>query len=262
MSVAPVRSATSAKSRSRFTAFTLVELLVVIGIIAILVAVLLPSIGAARAQARTIQCQSNERQLFLACVAFATDHKGMLPCPSHVADVPTDPEVGRLCVWGMDRVGVANFTVGGLWKYIGEAATRAAIVWCPADNAEISAVSGKQPKLDRNMTYSFNNNIYVQYPAPRRGLNFRDVSQPSEKIMVWEEVSPNDARCLDPLNTKPLSNNDDRPSGRHGNVDSLQYGTPAYLAAGRGNFCFFDGHLELISPDRLMATPTLYGPLQ
>jgi prepilin-type N-terminal cleavage/methylation domain-containing protein len=59
-------------------AFTLVELLVVIGIIAILIAVLMPALSRARDQARGVQCSSNMRTLMLAGLMFAQDHKGQL----------------------------------------------------------------------------------------------------------------------------------------------------------------------------------------
>src|SRR5665213_2701693 len=57
-------------------AFTLVELLVVIGIIALLIAILLPMLNNAREQARRIQCLSNVRQLTTAWLAYAGENKG------------------------------------------------------------------------------------------------------------------------------------------------------------------------------------------
>ena len=65
--------------RRRVRAFTLTELLVVIGIIALLISILLPSLSAARANAQALRCQSNLRQWALAMHLYANDNHGYLP---------------------------------------------------------------------------------------------------------------------------------------------------------------------------------------
>jgi prepilin-type N-terminal cleavage/methylation domain-containing protein/prepilin-type processing-associated H-X9-DG protein len=78
--------------RSRH-AFTLVELLVVIGIIALLISMLLPALNKARDSGRTVACLSNLRQLGMSLANYAADNKGYA-YPMKYNDVPGQPGTG------------------------------------------------------------------------------------------------------------------------------------------------------------------------
>lgn len=64
---------------NRRRAFTLVELLVVIGIIAVLIGILLPALGRAREAGNRTQCLSNMRQQFVAMTSYAAANRGQMP---------------------------------------------------------------------------------------------------------------------------------------------------------------------------------------
>lgn len=78
-------------NRRRASAFTLVELLVVIAVIAMLVAILLPSLSNARRQARDTKCMANMRQWGTGLMMFAMENNDIVPWDGPVADNPGYP---------------------------------------------------------------------------------------------------------------------------------------------------------------------------
>jgi prepilin-type N-terminal cleavage/methylation domain-containing protein/prepilin-type processing-associated H-X9-DG protein len=76
----------------RKRAFTLVELLVVIGIIALLISILLPALNRAREQANAARCLSNLQQLGAAFLGYTEDNRGMMPRPAPGSGADELPE--------------------------------------------------------------------------------------------------------------------------------------------------------------------------
>ena len=153
------------KLRKRIKGFTLVELLVVIGIrIAVwLTSMLLPALNRARQQAISTQCLSNLKQVGNACLIYANENQGWLP-PGASADLTGgDQTPERFADWGtsgatlQERFGISL----ALAKYLGvvnpQILTTAQnppavpVLYCPADNQTVDGV-------DIDPTYLLTNN--------------------------------------------------------------------------------------------------------
>jgi prepilin-type N-terminal cleavage/methylation domain-containing protein/prepilin-type processing-associated H-X9-DG protein len=89
-------------------AFTLVELLVVISIIALLIAILLPSLSKARKQAKKVVCQTNMRSLSQAAFAYSTEWGVYPPSISNFADSSNPTIRGLRTRGGLDWLGVGD----------------------------------------------------------------------------------------------------------------------------------------------------------
>jgi prepilin-type N-terminal cleavage/methylation domain-containing protein len=260
--------------------FTLVELLVVIGIIAVLISILLPALNRAKDKARAVQCASNERQIYMSCLMFAQDHSGHLPRPSWPGNT-TQTWVDDINCFAQTAAGRADFEHGGLWRYTQGVQARQDLWLCPGDNGEPVRYGSIQPVAgDRNFSYSFH--AYVGDRADVElsqfridsgtvptsgylpGIRMGMVRGPADRIYIWEEIGPNDPWCLHPMADTfrgIAKNDDDTPTGRHGGlaavngVRDVNTSSPKYnqwLKAGSGNHCFFDGHVEALSPGQIL----------
>jgi prepilin-type N-terminal cleavage/methylation domain-containing protein/prepilin-type processing-associated H-X9-DG protein len=130
--------------------FTLIELLVVIAIIAILAALLLPSLAKAKTKSYGISCMNNTKQLTLAWRMYADDHADvLLGCQDGMPH-------GRVnwCSGGLDfGSGAVNWDINNditkspMWPYTGK---NAAIYKCPADRAFVTVGTQQRPRVRSN----------------------------------------------------------------------------------------------------------------
>lgn len=227
--------------------FTLVELLVILALIALLAALLLPTLNRARARAQGYQCLNNTRQLLLAWILYSDDHNGRLVYNLGGAKSDKDPATKTNLNWvnnnldweakaDSDNTNTATLIEAGLGAYAGRVAT---IYHCPADRVlsqvqrqagwisrvrsySMNAMVGNAGELS-NGGYNENNPHYVQF------FRLTDIPLPSE-IFVFVEEHPdsiNDGYFLNKFYTRHWI---DLPASEHD---------------GAAPFAFADGHARL-----------------
>lgn len=188
-------------------AFTLVELLVVIGIIAVLIGILLPSLSKAQRHAKQVVCMSNERQLISAVLMYAGENKGKFPGgPGYIGTTYTpglarwDTEAGNPYSCNQDPQYGPTF----LAKYVNN---NTAIGGCPAE-----------PKVGQSGTgYTFVRTTYwypmslvykpeeVTNPSVNIGpatvqtpQKLSAVRHPNNKLIIIERKSYHEKQAFDP----------------------------------------------------------------
>ena len=232
-------------------AFTLVELLVVIGIIAVLLSVLLPLLARSRERARAIKCANNMRQIYVACLMYYnTLDRLPIPGEPHFPKPTDDWEPGTCCAYR--GTGLLDFERGGLWDFLGsDAAERAAIFLCPSDDGASTFYTQKGIQsasftYPRNFSYGFNcemrgplDPIHHQAMKDPPGIRMTDISRPDRKILLIE-MQQTDRLDFD---YEAFNGPDTASSAQSGNQLTF-----THRHFGKGNDCFADGHIEMMVP--------------
>jgi prepilin-type N-terminal cleavage/methylation domain-containing protein/prepilin-type processing-associated H-X9-DG protein len=172
-------------------AFTLVELLVVIGIIALLISILMPALSKAKAQAHRVACASNVRQLAIALTIYSRDFNGWLPFCN--AGAPPPDRTGWL--YTQNRLttprAAANAESGAVFRIL--RTTR--VFRCPADaDGTSDPFAGSIYPLTSytmNVCFGDRSNGYRPYKASKFKSHCVVFWEPDETLLgssyVWDD---------------------------------------------------------------------------
>lgn len=217
--------------------FTLVELLVVIGIIALLISILLPSLSKARRSALAINCQSNLRQVYLGFVMYAQDYKNAL-IPNGGKGLYSSYEYEP---WD------AYMTEGG---YLGGASNA---MICPANGMQKDYAKffsyGSYPRD----TWYWGLTTYVWRMRTKYPSNIADGSYPS-----WPEEPDRMILVIDSLRGPGSM---EALVGRNffmATADAPETGIGARHAK-KANAVFSDGHIEALTKAQIISRPGHYA---
>lgn len=220
--------------RSKSAGFTLVELLVVIGIIGLLVAILLPALGKARAQAQTLKCLSNLRQMGIAFTMYANAQKGYLPYPTTT--------FGESAMW-YSAVDPYLTKVIGDAQRTGVAATRSYATYkqCPVYDTFDGNRSGAAQDTTKEFARTYKMNSMLRHNNPYGPAKITEVPRSSEFVMLGDGVS------LDQVGPIESQYDSGQFSMEVDNITSGQQTWPALRHKGGGNILFVDGHAATIN---------------
>ena len=223
----------------RVTAFTLVELLVVIAVIALLISILIPALSRAREQANKVKCLSNLRQLGMAFVMYAGDNKQLFPFHADIGGMFAEDWI----YWEQQR----DPKRSAVAKYIGNINPGA--FRCPSDRLNrprILVPSWGPYQYSYTFNYKFASNVL---PHVKLG----SIRHTPEKMMLMEE----DEISLDDGNFHPElvgTNIENYLGTRHEypRINDWQKWNTRPLTQRpdrdqRGNIAFADGHAAYVT---------------